>query len=315
MKATRSLWRRIASWTQIHKRLVFGSAGVLLIAIIAAQLFYPEGRSLPGAQIQGVSTVGKSYEQIVEQVQTDFAASEVELRTKNIALKKPLSHIGAEPETEQMAKVLTDYPLWQRFVPFSLFVKRPHLETMVVAIDEAQLASAAESLANELSDEPENARLAIVDGTLAITPAKIGQSVKVSGIADTLKKNTYLFGVTTVTVPGDETPPAITDEDIAPVRTQAEEIVKRTFRIVAANGQEFTADQGTITSWLVVVDGTDGKPVLQADREHIKAYITSINEKVGTKPGTAQATMVDGVETARTEAPSGLAIASEEFLR
>src|SRR5690606_38975193 len=70
-----------------------------------------------------------------------------------------------------------------------------------------------------------------------------------------------------------------------------------------------------IASWLSVAAKEDGaKPELGINRDSMGGFIAKLNDSIGVKPGTAKATIVDGKEVSRTEAPSGLAVAGDELI-
>lgn len=314
IKAIGSLWRRFAAAVGRRKKPLLTGVGVLLVAVLAAQLLYSEGRVLPGARLNSQSVSGKTYDELIEQIQSDFESAKVTLQAGEFSETLSLGHIGAEHEAEAMVRDLTEYPMWQRFVPFSLVLKRPHVQQLQVTVSKERLEEVAGELAKNLSVPAEDARLTIAASELTTTPAKSGQEVKAEAIVSTLSSTQFHFGTTVVTLSPDERLPAVQDEDIMPLRAQAEEIIKRQIIIVAENGTEFKAEPTDITSWLTVGDSEEGRPRLQGDAKQLAAYARQLNDKVGIKAGTVRATLVDGEEKSRTTAPAGRAIASDKLV-
>lgn len=304
------LWRRL--WEEMHhRRKVLGIImGVLLFAAITLQVLYPSDEALPRAQLNSQAVGGETYEALVEQIRADFQAAEVRLEAGSLNASMPLSHV-TEIEAETSARELTEYPGWQRALPLSLYIKRPTVNHLSVAVSEERLAEQAEALAEALSVAPQNAGLTIEDGELTVTPAATGQSVSADTVKELLSGYEFNFGTTNIAVASKEELPAIDDDDIAAIKVQAEVVLQRQIVLVAPDGREFTASPVDITTWLTVGTSEDEKPVLSVDHEQLAAYVARLNGVVGTAPGTAQATVVDGEEVGRTEASSGLAIASD----
>lgn len=286
---------------------------VLFVFILTVQFLHPSDQALPRARLDGQSVGGASYDELTSRTDAGFKNAQVELMAAGTSKQVGLAEIGATVEVEKVVDRLLAYPWWQRLIPFSIIIKKPEAKTIDVFLSDDQLTAVSEAFAGELSQPAEDAKLTMADGELATTPAKPGHEVKAETVADALKSTDFRFGTTIVTLEVEERTPAITDDDIEAVRAQAEEILKREIVVVSEGGKEFKAEPSDITSWLMVSLSDQNKPQLVANPEGLAAYINELNNEVGVRPGTAKATMVDGVETSRTSAPSGLAIASDEL--
>lgn len=306
-------WRDRLGGSLGRRKIILGLIGLLLIATVAGQLLYPRDRALPMARMAAKSVGGTRYDELVRQITTSFNASNVTIKTSSTSVTLPLSHTGATPEAEMMARHLIDYPLWQRLLPFSLFVVRPQVDTMEVYFSAQQLQAAAETLAGQLTAPPANARLAITDGKLVATPAKAGQTVQASAVVKALSTGRLGFQTTTLTVPSETQQPARSDSDIAPVQGAAEAAINRHITITAADGTNFSPDQSTIASWLVIGKRPDGQLELKVDETSVAAYVAGLNDKVKVNPGVTHVQLVDGVETGRSDGASGQAIVVSEL--
>lgn len=295
-------------------RILLALLVVILVGVVLVQILYPRDQALPRAQLAGQAIGGKRYDELVRDVTARFEPSRVAIKAGDLSSTLPLGRTGATLESAATVEKAVDYPLWQRFLPFTLLFKQPKIDVMAVSVNRQQLDKVAEDLSKKLTVAAEDAGLAIVEGKLVTTPAKVGRVVTASDVKEALSRKEFDFGVTTITIPGTEQQPALRDDDIAPIRTRAEAITKQPIVIVAPGGMEIKPEPAVIASWLMVVKSADGGLELQADDTHLRNYVTSLNGSVGVKPGTTRVTVVDGQEVSRTNAPSGQAIASDELI-
>lgn len=307
------LWRRLRAGAYRHKKVLGVVMGIFLLAVLGMQVLYPGDQALPRAQLGGQVVGGEPHDALVQRIEAGFEEATVVFEAGEETESLLLRRI-AELQAEASARELTDYPWWQRALPLSLYIKRPQVEHLNVQVDEEQLAEHAEVLAEALSAAPQNARLTMQDGELATTPAVPGQEVRAETIREVLSGYSFRFGTTTIVLASQEQRPAVEDDAIAAIKAQAEAILQRQIVVVAPDGREFIASPTDMTAWLTVAASEDGNPQLSADREQLAAYVNRLNGTVGTAPGTARATVVDGEEIARTAAPSGLAIASGQLI-
>lgn len=285
----------------------------MLGIVMIAQVTYPGDHVLPGVRMNGQTVSGKSRSVLKDQVQASFTDAEVVLTAADMTKTIPLPNTGAVVATEKTLDQILDYPLWQRLIPFSFLVKQRNHQELFVEVNEDQLSTITGGIAEELSKEPRNAGLAIDGGALTTTRSAPGQKVEAATIQEALHRENFRFGQTSIAVVYQELSPAVSDDDIAVVRAQAEESIKRQLVIVAEDGREFIPTPSDIAAWLTVAMSDEGKPHLAVSDEQLAAYIGGLNKKVGVTPGVARATVVDGREVARTSAPSGLAIAAAEL--
>lgn len=309
----RLIWERIAPFLHRHKKPLLVLIGVLTIFVVTVQFLYPSDEALPRARLDGKAVGGATYEELVEHINTGFQNAELEVRageeSKNIAL----SEIGAAVETESMAKDILQYPWWQRMIPFSFVIKKPEVKRLETSFSDQRLEEASAMLAEELSVSAENAKLTLADGELAVTLASPGQKVTAENVKNTLSSAELNFGTTTIVLTADAEAPLVNNDDITAIKEQAEKILEREIVIVAEDGTEFVVTPADITSWLTVAISDENKAELVTDSEQLRAYVDRLNSVIGIVPGTATATVVDGEEKSRTNAPSGLAIASGEL--
>ncbi len=312
LRRGRLLWGRVAPWLRRYKIPLLLAGGALLVFVLTVQLLHPEGQALPRAKLADQNVGGATYDELVEGIKTGFRETEVAVSAGEKSKAVPLSQLGASVEAENMARNLLAYPLWQRLIPLTI-LRQPQVHELEMTLNQEQLEEASNATAEELSVPATDARLTISEGELSTTPAKAGQAVTTETVVETLSGSAFYFGMTTIEVAAEERAPMVSDEAIAAIRDQAEEIIRRQIVIVAEDGTEFIPEPADIASWLTVSTSEENEPELAIDQEQLSAYIDELNASVGVRPGTAVATVVDGEETTRTSAPSGLAIAADEL--
>lgn len=285
------------------------AVAVVLAVIIAVQLAYPIGRGLPLARVGETSVALASHDAMAKSITDAFAASKLELTIgSDKSVQYPLRLAGAEPNTEAMIARLSDYPLWQRLIPGSLLLPSHQATVADVYYTAGPLKEFAAARSSELSFPFANARLAIKDGKVVATAAKQGSSVSGDQVAAAINNaSIVLGGTTTVVVPAKRIPPQRTSKDLLKVQGQAEAALKHNIT-VTAEGKQFSPDKTEVASWVVLSTAQNGDVSLSIDKDKIKAYLTTLNDHVGTPAGQTDITIVDGKEVSRTTGAVGRAI-------
>lgn len=292
-----------------RRRTLLWSAFFILGAVITMQLAYPSGRGLPLANVAGHSLALANHETMAKAVTDQFDASKLKLTIgSDKSVEYPLKSAGAEPNTEEMIKKLSDYPLWQRLIPGSILKPSARVVVADIFFTNSALKTFSEAAAKKLSFSPENARLAIQDGKLVASDAKGGSQVAGSAVLNAANKASFTLGkITTVTVSARRIPAARSAKDLAKVREQAEMALAHTVNITVGE-QRFSPDKNEIASWIVLSTNDNGDVTLSIDKEKIHAYFGELNKKVGTPAGQTNIILVDGRETDRTTGATGRAI-------
>lgn len=295
-------------------RVVLWVAFLVCSAVIAGQLLYPLDRAVPLAFVND-RMVGLSHHNTMAKLLTEqFDMTKVKLTVEGgKSVEYSLKATGAEPNTERMIEQLSDYPFWQKLIPFSIVWQVRQLKSMDVYYADAILRQFSQKSSQQLSFPAANARLAIKDGALVATSEKSGREVTSDQVHAVLAEAKMQLGATTtVAVPAKYLRAKHSMAKFAEIRMQAEAALKRPVA-VKADGRVFTPDKSETASWLVLDTAADGGVTLRADAERIAAYVASINQQVGTPAGQTNITIVDGRETGRTTGHAGTAIDSQRL--
>jgi beta-lactamase class A len=281
----------------------------MVVSIIAAQLLYPVDRALPMAKINDQSVGWTRDDRLAKMLVDDFNATKIKLTIgKDKSKEYSIKSIGAESNTQAMMDRLSNYPLWMRYIPLSIFFQSARVTTADVSYSDTVLQDFSATASKELSFEPINARLAIKDGQLVADGEVRGSVVTPESVTQKLKGASLRLGsTTTITLPSERSDAGMTMQDLETVRAQAEAALGKSIKITIS-GQAFEPGRTTIASWLVIGNDAAGKATLSIDAAKVNEYLEMVNTKVGTPPGQTDVTIVNGRETGRSVGPSGLGI-------
>lgn len=296
-------------------RVIAWAVFLSVSAIIAVQMLYPINRALPLARLAGQSVSFVREADLAAQIVAKFDDTRVMLVVDDEHKQEySLKQLGAEPETQDMINELVDYPMWQRFIPLSLFWASDWLTSADVYFTDAILSEQSEEIASQFSFEPQNANLAIDSGQIIVQEAASGNKVSAASVHDMISGTTLKLGATTtIDLPTEEIRAARLTQDISPVYDQAEQMISHNIEI-AVSDRIFNPSREEIATWLTISEDETGTLVLGIDSGKVGAYVAAINEAVAVEPGTSQVTIVNGRETGRTVAESGKSLDSEGLI-
>jgi beta-lactamase class A len=299
-------WQRVLVWV---------GAGVFVV-VVAFQLAWPADRGLPLARVNDKSLALASFDEMASSIVVQFDASRVELKVgDDKSIEVGLKDIGAEPNTEKMIERLRGYPWWARLIPGSILLQPAQIEDADVYYAYEKFKKFTEKAAQELTFEAQNARLEVKDGHIVTKDAIASSEISSEELQAIVSGARLAIGrVTVIDVPSRREAAERTSKDLASVRDEAEAILAHKVTI-AAGDQKFSPERKEIASWVVLATADDGSVTLSIDQEKIKAYLSTINEKVGVPAGQTDITIVDGREVGRVEGVMGRTIDSDVLAR
>jgi vancomycin resistance protein YoaR len=283
-----------------------------MFATVGVQLLYPEGRGLPLASIPGKSLMLATHDDMAKAITDAFALSQLQLvLDDDKEVQFPLRTVGAEPNTEEMIRRMSHYPLLQRFIPGSILWQPARVMVADVYYTNTPLAAFVAARSSELSFPPKNAHLAIENGRLVASEAVAGSEVDAEELLRRISNTPMQLGSSTsVVVPAKRTNATHTTKDLEKVRTQAESVLSHTV-ILDVGTERLSPSNGEIASWVVLATSETGEVTLSIDVAKIKQYVDDVNKKVGTPAGQTDISIVDGREVGRTTGNPGRAIDSD----
>src|SRR5690606_9673836 len=88
---------------------------------IAGQMLYPPDKAVLFAWVNERPVGLHAHDDVAKLLTEQFDKTKIKLVVDGgKSVEYSLKAAGAEPNTERMIAELSDYPFWQRFIPFSL---------------------------------------------------------------------------------------------------------------------------------------------------------------------------------------------------
>jgi beta-lactamase class A len=271
-------------------------------------LLYPQSKALPLARMGGESVALQTEETLSAKVHTLFQDATVTVQSGDKRETTSLAEAGAELEGDRMVREATDYPLWQRFIPFSILFRSSDIGRLQVDFNQDQLTEYAQKVASQLTVVPVDAALSITEGKLVVTEPHDGRVVTADMVREQVQHARFTGKQTTLQLQVAATAPKRGMKDIEPVRSQAERYIAHEITLKDRNDKSIVVEPIDIAKWLTTDTDESGKVILAIKDDAVSAYTASIASQVDVKPGVAKAKLVDGVEVGRTAAASGLGV-------
>ena len=292
-----------------HHRTLVWVVFFVFSGLIAVQLLYPPDRALPLARIDGEYVIWQQENEIMSRATEQFQATKLKLVVEGGEPKEYLlARAGAHIEADQIARAVTDYPFWQRYIPFSILMPRSYDSRDSIQFTSSVLATFSDTVAAELGYAPEDARLQFKEGVLEAYSEKSGRTVDSKALARKIQKHATAAGqVIVLTAPSKKVVPTTTAHSLQEVRGQAERALEIPLSLTA-DGTVFTPSRTERASWLLLGENEEGATELRFDPEALNRYLATLDKEVGTPAGQTRITLVDGRETARQAGSVGRTI-------
>lgn len=289
-----------------HHRVLIWSVFFSYAVVVAVQMLYPLDRALPLATAFGQNIAWQTDTQLAKRFSDIGQSAQLKLVAGDKRIVESLGKAGAEMRIDAMIHQVTDYPFWQRFVPFSILWQPVELSQMNVGYNDAVLGDFIARAATRLETKPVNARLSIKDGELDVVPDIPGKKVVAEGLRTAIKRAAIRPGASTVIVPLANVSADTTEKDFASIKIAAETALGRAVEI-SIEDRIFKPKQKTVASWLVI-GAKKGKPVLTFDTRQFNKYLDTIDAEIGRKAGVTHVTITNGRETSRRPGEVGRAV-------
>ena len=291
-----------------HRRSLLTGLIGLFVVVVAGQLLYPQSKALPLARMGSESLALQTEETLSAKVHTLFQDASVTVQSGDKQETTSLAEAGAELEGDRMVREAIDYPLWQRFIPFSILFRSSDIGRLQVDFNQDQLTEYAQKVASQLTVVPVDAALSITEGKLVVTEPHDGRVVTADMVREQVQHARFTGKQTTLQLQVAATAPKRGMKDIEPVRSQAERYIAHEITLKDRNDKSIAVEPIDIAKWLSTDTDENGKVILVIKDDAVSAYTASIASQVDVKPGVAKAKLVDGVEVGRTAAASGLGV-------
>ena len=305
-------------WFSKHKyslkvHIIGWASFLVLVVVIGLQLLYPADRVMPLARLGSTPVGGQSFSDVATTLNNSFETAKITLvTTSDKSITYPLRDTGAQIDGEFVRTELSDYPLWQRLIPFSALFTQPMIDSFPVYFSEQKLTNFVSGRVAELSTLPRNAGLAIKDGQIVATPDMPGEAVDGAKLAAQIKKQRY-YSQTTINVATNKVQAAKTAAYFEDVRQTAEVVLSQ--KVTIQIGEEvFRPTKSIIASWLELSEKQSAdRAVLAIRHQSLNRYLEQLQDKTRQPAGQTRITVVNSQETDRKVGRVGREIDTKEL--
>ena len=235
-----------SSHRHVRKHVIWPWIVLAVVALLGAfaggSIWFFQSHALPGVTLWGTPVTGRSYNQIVSQIDDAVANTTVTASYDGKTAKISLKDLGLSVDSEAIATQVMDAkrndPWWQRYVSF--------WETSDVTTEPANpQAAVADTLNEKLSIEevkPVDASLQLnAEGTgFDIASGKQGQGVDPTPVAQAAVKSVQSLGrgtTQTIAVTLSATDPAVTNDIAAKAKATVDKLVEKPVTVTIGDHQ------------------------------------------------------------------------------
>lgn len=306
------LFRAVRRWKYRHTRQI-RLAGLALLGLaglcVLVQLAYPSSRIRPNASIEGQTVGNKTIDQATTSLQKTYQDAAVTIKLGNAQPKASYKEVGITINAKQAAKEAARYPVWQRFVPFSLFFPSDHKVTG--DFDDERIDYYAKQLAGKYSKAATNASIKVNGDTVELVSAKPSQDFSAAAITQAIK-NAELKVVTRAEVKPTVKKAARDDKSVQKALNEAKKVINTPI-VLKLSGDKITVDKKIVASWLDFPENPSTKQLeLSVKQDVVRSYITTLQGKVYKAPGEVKVSLYDGQEISRTSGKTGIGLDIED---
>lgn len=286
------LAHRYAYWT-------YGFA-IMLLSVVAAQLFYPYEHALPLARVGDVPVGGKSYQKVIDSLRQRYGDQPL---TVTLPDTEPVvtstAKVGITPHYDAATNAVTQYSRTARLVPFSfvykLFVNRVDIG---YGIEKERLDQFVNDIAERCTRSPRDAQLGFRAGQVTLQKAETGRRCTPQVVRDALASVSLAQAELTADLTPVAMAPERTDAMMQPHLVEAQSIVERGLHI-ASSEEQLQVPHEELASWLTVATSGEQGLRLELNSQRVRTYLKQLDSQLVIKPGVTTVTYQDGVEVVR----------------
>ena len=273
--------------------------------VIIVQLVFPSGRALPFSTVADEAVGYATKTQISKQLAKDYKDVAMQFTVSGETVRSTAAKSGLLVNTEAAAMRATQYPWWQRLIPFSIVIKGAVTDVPVyLRVDKAHFSEFAKTALPMCRKEPLNAGVQMVNGKVEISHAKEGYECDLPELQQQLTKTAITKDSLVVTVPLKVLRPSRSDKDVASVLNSAKSALARSLSLTAGGAPKQVPAAG-LAQWVRFPGKQDGTLMLAIDPGSVSSYVKAAHANVIVAPKATVVTTLDGVETGRAQGVPG----------
>ncbi|HSW92636.1 MAG TPA: hypothetical protein VLH14_01995, partial [Patescibacteria group bacterium] len=293
------------------KKLLGGTAAVILGVMILVQLFYPANTLLPYTKVDGISVAGKTKQQAIAMLNKAYADHTIAIYmgsgTKPVTSPK-LSDVDGKVDNTTRINDMS-YPWYMRLVPSSLFWSgRKVADVPAPKFGDQFTTYVSKKLMPNCQQQPVNASLKANNGKLSLVPAITGGSCAEADVVASIKAaRPTITAKTSVRVARNEHKPDVVDTAANELATTLNDRLK-SGTTLQVNGSPVPIAASDLLSWLdFAADGN--KLVAKVNVDRAGDWLSkNVAAKVAVAPGVSYVKTLDFTELSRTNGAPGKAI-------
>lgn len=265
--------------------VVLPAIWLTIVIGVILQVTYPYDRTLPYAKVGKVDIGMHSRTEAAQLLSHAYSNMPLEVTIdKQTSVIATSAQAGIVPVYADAIDKASDYPLWQRLIPFSILYKTLRYNTSISYNVENELFEQfAKKVAEKCQIAAKDAGIEYADGRVQLREASNGRACVAGDLKEALQVVDIRQGSVAIDAPTTSVPPVLQDQAIAPLVTEAQAIVAQGLTIANPESQTpIPAEQ--LARWLVVAK-TDSGVVLQPDTAAIRSYLESLRDGLYVAPG------------------------------
>lgn len=291
------------------KRAVWLVLGLVLLSV-PLQLLYPRDTALPFYRVGGLEVGSQNRQQLISSLD-DFANNgQVSIATPSKQWQAKWQDIGLTIDREASADAVLSYPIWERLVPMSSFIKvyQSRELPLIAIVDNERLNFFAEQLVAEDRLAASDATISVQEGKVVIDEAKNGYQF----VAEDVKMQIQRLAIvddSSIYLTPELVPFVRSESELEQLKAEAETILahKPVFKVA---DKTYSPEREIVGGWLRFAEDQQTKKLsMQFNHDAIKEYLQTVDNDSMIAPGTSMVTLLDGQEVARTRANSGRSVA------
>ncbi len=292
-----------------HRQLLLKFGIGLCLVVAGLQLTYPSDRALPFARVNGESVGFMTHEKLEQKLASEYMTGDAVLNIRGKKTPEKLVSTGINPNTDHVAKKVSEYPWYLRVVPLSIFFKGALTnQPVAIALDDEKFAQFATERQKECLVPAKDAGLVVAGDAVVLDPSKDGEHCEYKSLKQQVSAQTLQKSGLNMTVKTQVLKPVRNNASVEALLQPANQLVKRQLNITAF-GKTYKPEPATIAGWLVFPEDPQTKKLTVAvGDDALHAYLETLQKEVSVAPGVTTVTTHDGIETGRVNGANGYGI-------
>lgn len=221
------------------------------------------------------------------------------------------TELGITADYSQTAKNAIQQGRNHTFAMFGLSETRSSKPFLPVhRYDAEAITKVVDTVAQELSTAPQNASIAVSEGTITVTPETEGNAVDTVALANILRAAhpTIFTEEMSAQVPTVPVPAKVTKADLEPVRQVLEAKLSLNIRLIVRNEDHFPS-RATKMEWLTLSQpAADQPPTVRVNATAIRTYVRTLARSINRASVPHTVTLSEGRIVAESAGQNGVAV-------